>query len=378
METQRFYLPALDGVRFLAFLLVFFHHFPRAPWTAAIASFGSVGVDLFLTLSGFLIASLLLHEIDRTGKVSVSRFYVRRVLRIWPLYYLLLFLAFLVAPVLLGQAGTSAHITLLSQHLLPYATLFGNWSYAMFPGALRDDGVSFGLAGPLWTIALEEQFYLVFPLLVAAWPRATLWTVCRVGLAVVLLSVATRLYIVSNGIAFPAIVAFTLAHLDPFAFGIVGAYIWHRHQETLRRLKLYGLEWVALVALIWLVSRIPNSVPSLHSGWKLTAASLGCLLVLYIALRSRWVGAALGCKPIAWLGRISYGLYCFHILAVNLYLAKVSPTLSAALPNGLASPLGFAITLLATVGIAALSYYGFERRFLTLKARYEVVASRPS
>ena len=155
--AARFYHPELDGLRFVAFLFVFIHHispqelFPRAPHPLASAWMlfkltGALGVDLFFCLSAYLITMLLLIEWESRGGVSVRRFYIRRILRIWPLYFGFLALAIALPALGLRQEP-------LGVQTLPFLLFVGNWSSA-FLGAPNN------VAGPLWSVSLEEQFYI--------------------------------------------------------------------------------------------------------------------------------------------------------------------------------------------------------------------------
>jgi peptidoglycan/LPS O-acetylase OafA/YrhL len=381
--AEAVYIPALDGVRFLAFALVFLNHAggPAAfePFSRAISTaltFGWIGVDIFLCLSGFLIATLLLHEIAATGGLSVPWFYLRRILRIWPLYYLMLAIGFGVSPWLLGQTGTPAYTSLLAKHLFPFATLFGNLSYAFFQTDFGAMAPSAGFFAPLWTVGLEEQFYLVFPLLLAAFPRpSTRASLTAVG-AVLLFSLATRLYIVGNGIHYPAVWTLTFARLDPIVLGIAGAIAWHRHGVAIRRLKLYGAELAATAGLFWLVMSFPQINLSRHVVWQFLATAAGSLLLILGVLRYRIPSAAFGWRPIAWLGKISYGLYVFHLLVLYLYGSKVAPHVVVAGP--MRPFVDLALSLVFTIGVAAISYYAYERPFLRIKTRFTRIRSRPT
>jgi peptidoglycan/LPS O-acetylase OafA/YrhL len=376
------YIPALDGVRFLAFALVFLNHAgaPAAvePFSHAISTalaFGWVGVDIFLCLSGFLIATLLLHEIAATDGVAVSWFYLRRTLRIWPLYYLMLAIGFGIAPWLLGQTGTPAYTSLLAKHLFPFATLFGNLSYAFFQTDFGAMSPSAGFFAPLWTVGLEEQFYLVFPLLLAAFPRpSTRAALTAIG-AVLLFSFVTRLYIVGNGIHYPAVWTLTFARLDPIVLGIAGAIVWHRHGATIRRLQLYGAELAAAAGLFWLVMSFPQINLSRHVVWQFLATAAGSLLLIIGVLRYRILSAAFGWRPIAWLGKISYGLYVFHLLVLYLYGSRVAS--HVVVTSTIRPFVDLVLPLMFTIGVAAVSYYVYERPFLRIKARFAHVASRP-
>src|SRR5271154_3218497 len=189
-KPPRFYQPELDGLRFYAFLGVFICHtlpfdgaFYRRfhlpiPWLwGAIAKSGAAGVDLFFALSAFLIASILLREREETGGISLRRFYLRRILRIWPLYFLLIAVA-----VVLSHTVANQHLPWY--YVAGYLLFVGNWVHAVF-------GRPESVCSPLWTVSIEEQFYLIWPMLmkilrrrgmiVAAIITFLLATVCRIG-----------------------------------------------------------------------------------------------------------------------------------------------------------------------------------------------------
>ena len=161
---RRFYQPELDGLRFYAFLGVFVYHtLPQQPafyrglhlplpslW-AAVAISGASGVDLFFALSAFLITALLLRERQQTGGISLRLFYIRRILRIWPLYFLVLAVAVVLAHTVPGQS-------LPWYYVVGYLLFVGNWINVAF-------GHPLSVCAPLWTVSIEEQFYLVWPLL---------------------------------------------------------------------------------------------------------------------------------------------------------------------------------------------------------------------
>lgn len=156
-SAHRFYVPELDFLRFVAFLAVFAFHTRNYPayakFPAAINSLmltmesaGSFGVDLFFALSGYLITELLLREETSTGNINIRAFYLRRILRIWPLYFFFLGLA-----AALTKIDPEQHFGL--KYLAPFTLLSGNWAVILF-------GVPDSVANPLWSISMEEQFYL--------------------------------------------------------------------------------------------------------------------------------------------------------------------------------------------------------------------------
>ena len=171
-SVRRFYQPELDGLRFYAFLGVFVGHtlpfddlfYQRLHlplpwiWGAAVRA-GGAGVDLFFALSAYLITSLLLRERRETGNLSLRLFYIRRTLRIWPLYFLVVVLGIVFADTG-GEHETRwfYYQRLPWYYVLGYVLFVGNWIYAIF-------GVAQSICAPLWTVSIEEQFYLLWPAL---------------------------------------------------------------------------------------------------------------------------------------------------------------------------------------------------------------------
>lgn len=377
--VSKFYLPQLDGLRFLAFLLVFIHHYPSAGalfnpssipyWLAEkFHLFGWIGVDIFLCLSSFLLTSLLIMEHRRTGSLSIKQFFIRRALRIWPLYYLIIFLAFAVFPFLkfLTPAfHTEAYHLALQHHLFPLTIFLGNFSYAYFTQSLTLP------IAPLWTVSLEEQFYIFWPIfLFILLPRNKKWFFIALG-GLVLLSVGVRYYILANAIPYPTIWVFSLGRLDPFALGALVSYIYLNPKFKPRPFLALCLA----LALFGLLMRSSGFGVN-NSAWHLLVADLAGSLLIYAAVYSQRFGKMLALKPLPWLGKISFGLYIFHDMVIsalhgqalaNWHMQSIYTWLIA-----------FTLTFLITVLCATFSYYGFEKHFLKLKTRYTVIASRPA
>ncbi|MEP7220869.1 MAG: acyltransferase, partial [Bacteroidota bacterium] len=198
-RSGRFYHPEIDALRFLAFLAVLVHHaFPPdastyvgfgcsagvAAWITAVVRSGGFGVDLFLGLSAYLITELLIREHEKRGSIDIRAFYIRRALRIWPLYFAFLAIVILVLPHILR------HEQLSPIQSVGYLTFLGNWTCTLF-------GYPASVAAPLWSVSIEEQFYLMWPFLLAV------IGIRRVrGLALSLLAIATitRVVLVMQGV----------------------------------------------------------------------------------------------------------------------------------------------------------------------------------
>ncbi len=386
--ASRFYVPQLDGLRFTAFLLVFLHHGPRLSHLfdpgslprVVLAFFearGWFGVDLFLVLSAFLITSLLLIEHEKYGSISLRGFYLRRVLRIWPLYYLMTLTGFFLLPWLSLFAmpfGSPEHTQLLKDHLLPYLTLFGNYS----SGAHSYPRV--GTLGHLWTVTLEEQFYLVWPLvfgLLLRRRRRVLWVMLP---TVLVGTVAYRLHLIGK-LPHPYIWTNTLARLDPLLLGIALA-VWRRQHPAAPGWIVPSCKFLlGCAALAAIALGPPIETQSRHIAWQFLATATGCGLILDAILSPAGnpLARTFAWRPLVWLGKLTYGLYVYHILGLSFGQEWVAFLQGRGIVTSAtaAISLRWLFSLLITVALAAESYRLFESFFLGLKDRFSRIHSRP-
>jgi peptidoglycan/LPS O-acetylase OafA/YrhL len=378
LRALRRYRPELDVVRLLAFFLVFLHHtLPRsevAPkvdrlfqlvgprgWPAVVSFTDACGMGLclFFALSAYLITELLLAERKTNKIVSVRKFYIRRALRIWPLYIF----------------GIAVGITLALLHhdsqsvtgFLWFLLIAGNIYCATF-------GWIASAMNPLWSISIEEQFYLVWPWAMRYLSRRGL-ALCTMVFLVAANGALSFLSHRNMDIDTP-IWANTFVQFEMFATGILLA-LAHVDRELTTRPALGSA--VALTGpLLWFLacfafhirhpdSRLAGSGISLMIGYGLVA--IGCAAVLQGF-------SMIGPDPMPrWatdLGKISYGLYVYHLLAGEMVTAVLQRLVSAH-----SFTIGFPATLLLTVLLAKLSYRWIESPFLRLKMRFEIVHGRP-
>jgi len=382
----RYYVPQLDGLRFLAFFLVFTHHLPAtAPFfepgtflhgaSATFRVIGSFGVDLFLVLSGFLITTLLVLEHHREGRVSLKDFYLRRTLRIWPLYYFALLLGFLVLPLFgLMQApiGTAQYSQMVALHLFPFVTFLGNYSIGLlgYPPSW--------MLGHLWTISLEEQFYLLWPVLFFfLFARGKVLAV-TLGLLLVF-TVVSRGYFVLSPFPHPFVWTAFLTRLDPFILGSALGIL----RVAVPADPRWGLPKVAVgVGLVLAVTLAPPyQAQTGHVLWQYLAVAAGFCLILDAAVSGGLVGRALAVRPLVEAGKLCYGLYVYHHIVIGVSEQAVSgllgPGLQSAWGGWLTWLTQFCIALAATGLLAYVSYHALERPFLRLRLRFSHVPSRP-
>lgn len=342
---HRFYRPALDAVRFCAFLAVFGHHvLPRQPGASALHTLADAcgfGLYLFFVLSAFLIALKMLQEYDITGALDVKAFFARRILRIWPLYLLGLGI---------GALRAWSHGVLFEQKVWFVAALL------LAGNAVHIDGI---LMSHLWSISVEEQFYLLFPL-PARFGRHGL--LGAAALSVLLANIAL-VYLALRHATLDTTVWFnSFACFEMFAAGVLLALLDHRLQTLKTPVALLAVASSLGLALfvqvrfhLKLKGYAGESPMALCLAYLLLALAC-CLFIVGMQRLPTW-------RPITYLGKISYGLYVFHIPAIALIGSRLGTFFSPV------------ASLAVTVAAAALSYATFEKPLLQLKRQFDVVAT---
>lgn len=350
------HLPGLDGLRALAVLTVMVFH----AWPAALTG-GMIGVDLFFVLSGFLISLLLVAEYRESGAIGLRNFYLRRCLRLMPAFLLMLLV--FVGYCLLRFDGRALERYLQSVALA--VTYTSNWARALSLNSVE------GL-GHTWSLAMEEQFYLFWPLLLLGLLRLGGGPRQLVAVVVVLALVSWgwRVILAWHGAGADRLYNGLDTRLDALmvggALGVAQAF---GLLESLRRpgaRLMLGLAAVpALLYLVAVATRAHYWVDMRLYYWMLALVELSaaCLILNVVCNSSGWLNRLLCLRGLVWLGGISYGLYLWHFpIYVFMRADGASPWRILLLGS------------LATLLVACLSYYWLERPFLCLKRRYSAVA----
>ncbi|UVF18356.1 acyltransferase [Microvirga terrae] len=360
---DRLYLPALDGLRFFAFLAVVFNHIdptPSLPFLYTLYSRGWVGVELFFVLSAYLIFALFRIEYLKNGRIAVVDFFIRRLLRLYPLM--------IAAPLLFmlmkfPDFKVDAALTELRNIALFTNNLF--W-FGPLPRAIP-------FASHLWTLSFEFQVYLFLPsafLVYAALGHRRFFGVLA---AVSIVCLAFRSWYALSGVHYAYIYFSPVLRPDSILIGIALALLAsHVRGHAL-------LAAIALVVSAMAFFALPNlNVPGPTAVALYPAAAVMCGSILWLSLNLQWARRLLSSKAFVYLGKRSYGLYVFHVSAIALTKTYVLPSLSGVL-EGPAQM--FFTTLLAslgfTVGMAAASYRFFEKPFLRMKDKRAIILSRP-
>lgn len=351
----RYYRPELDALRFFAFLCVLLRHGEPIPIPLGglIQECGSFGLSLFFFLSAFLITELLLREREKTSTVHLRAFYIRRILRIWPLYYFAVFLAVVIGriwpdPFWIGKF-----------RLVSMVFFFMNWL----------PQIMYGPFTVLWSISVEEQFYAIWPAVVKRGVRSLkVWSALLILGSFVMLSIPTPRHFTHPWLN-------TLVEFLFFGTGALTALAVHKRHWSLPAAARIALAmggiccWGAAqqAGKILDADRV-SSAPLACFCYLIADAGCAAILLAALGIRSSAVP-----NWLTYLGKISYGLYVFHkmfLMALDHSLRSLSQGAKFTLVDGGA--------VLLSICMASLSYHFMERPINRIKERFSFVPSRPA
>lgn len=345
------HIPSLDGVRALAFLIVFISH-------AGLKNLvpGGFGVTIFFVLSGYLITSLLCIELERHGQIDIRSFYLRRAFRILPLLYITLAVA-----IVLGLAGeTGGPVTLgavLSQGL--------HWSNYYLIAHGPDSVVAGTIV--LWSLAVEEHFYLLFPILFRFTSkglsrRALGWLLASACVACLCWRLVLILVLHQPGVRTEL---GTDTRFDGLLFGCLMAVVANPARNDVNWMTLNRVRWAALMAVPVLLLTFLYRNEVFRDTWRYTLQSIALLPLFAYVIRDRFSLAfrALNLRWLAELGTLSYGLYLVHAVVLEWFIRHLQTSKFV---------LG-AATLATAILVSKLLQLGVERPMLRLRKRWAIV-----
>ena len=366
--NTKIYFPNLNGLRFIAAFMVIIHHLEQILTFFGLENYwdnpiiliiGGLGLELFFVLSGFLISYLLFTEEKNTSTISIKDFYIRRVLRIWPLYYFIGILAFFILPQfnLFDIPYISKHLTenfslslLLFVFFLPNLLLYGY-------------GIIVPYASQSWSVGVEEQFYIIWPFLLKYFKNKLLT-----------LFLVIFIYLFIQSIVFPFLKHFifwnqelemfrqvwTNFHIQCMAIGGVFAWIYFTKHKYLKFL-CNNLVYITTLLLTFIVIIFSINLPFLNN--EVHALLFGIIILNLVSSKTK--GLFLENSIFNFLGKISYGIYMYHIIAIVLCIKLFWYF------NILEYHLLLAVSSLSlTIILASVSYQFIEKRFISLKSKY--------
>jgi peptidoglycan/LPS O-acetylase OafA/YrhL len=372
LKSKNVYFPNLNGIRFFAAAIVICHHIEQNKnflgmenfWHIdAIRSMGKLGVVLFFVLSGFLITYLLLEEEKQTGTIGIKKFYFRRILKIWPLYFLIILMAFFILPYITFFNLPKLGIESVHESLLVKLTLYlfflpnvAHYFFSIIP-----------YASQAWSIGTEEQFYLVWPWI---FRRSKKWMSRLLIITGVVLGYLFIQYFlsfsVSDFIPYKGYITliWSVLRIDCMAIGALFAFLLH----TDRFLKYILNTWLFYMVLAGTCLLMINAVSIRGINYQAYAILFGIIILNFAA--NDTIKISLENKILNYLGKISYGLYMYHSIAV-VFCLKMITYLHLPNTNWIIYPSVFILT----IAISSFSYTFFESKFLSLKNKYTVIPS---
>jgi peptidoglycan/LPS O-acetylase OafA/YrhL len=365
LSQKSVYFPNLDGLRFYAAISVVVVHVAasfaelrtietRIPLLDMFLLDSQTAVTLFFVLSGFLITYLLLQERASLGTISIRRFYMRRILRIWPLYYLIVIVGLIIFPLLLGPDYELYNAP-------PNIFIF---NFLFLANVVSATGPLFHL----WSISLEEQFYLIWPWLARL--EKHLLKIIIIILIVKFLLPFILLFYSSNSTINS--INFTLAlgfRLECMAFGGLGAYLYFYKPRLLFYLYTPFIQLGVLFLTLWIIIVDVPFSPIANYG----ISALFTILILNLATNPRSL-ISFDSPIINHLGKVSYGIYMYHfpLLYLLMFIAyRLQIANTPAYVAGL-----YVSTIGGTILLAIISYRWFETPFLKMKKRFDLDTSK--
>ncbi len=391
------YFNGLDSLRFFAALAVFFTHVELIkkftgfgthwidpeeritkftvfqsvmskeidPLSPLISYSSALGVVFFFVLSGFLITFLLLKEKEQNNSIAIKKFYLRRALRIWPLYYLILILGFFVLPYL-DFFAVPGQDNFFQQNfwgnLTLYAFFMPNLAFAIYTTAVPNIGQS-------WSIGVEEQFYLLWPLLIRKSKNVIKSILWITGTIIALKGI---ILLSSPFVKLDALIVLkkflAMSKLECLALGGLGAYVLFNNKEKILRIVYRPISQITSVVILpILIYFTPTAFEDiLHLLFSISFL----VIILNVASNEKSI-LKFENRIFQYLGRISYGFYMFHVMCIVFTIHFLDKYIG--LDNDISKPqhiLLYGISFLLTVALSSLSYHIFEKAFIRLKDKY--------
>jgi peptidoglycan/LPS O-acetylase OafA/YrhL len=368
--NEKIFFPNLNGIRFVAAILVIVHHIEQFKYHLGLSNYwsvpsvyliGKLGVVLFFVLSGFLITYLLMTEEKKTGDISVKNFYIRRMLRIWPLYYLVVLVALLLIPAIAFFDLADYPAIPASQvkgRLLLFLIFLPNLANIVYP--------SLPYIAQAWSVGVEEQFYLIWPLLMKKIKNKKY---LLAGVIIIYLLIKITLYIISitnpgNNYLSAIFAVWDSFSIDCMAIGGITAYLLFKKRKLLTFLFQPWLQVTVMLLICLLIAR-GVVFPFIHYE---VYGILFAVMILNLASNHHRI-FKLENKYMDYLGKISYGLYMYHPIAIMVSLKMLIALKSDSMV------LQYITSISLTILISAISYQLYEEYFIRKKLKFTKIIS---
>lgn len=357
--NDKVHFPGLNGIRAIASMTVLFWHIDEFSMLFGVKCYGFYvtgfsrnAVDMFFCLSGFLITFLLLKEKERFGTIDITKFYVRRILRIWPLYYLAIIITYVMT-----HTGMFPEQSDFLNRLMFYVFLMANVAFFLklaIPSIL-----------PLWSVGVEEQFYLIWPMVIKNSSKHLL----TIGCAFLLVHIIRLLGYYDLSIFKSWYKFLNISRVDIMMLGALGAVIVYNNMAIVNIIYRAEIQIIAWFILISSYFYGPIHVVS-FIDYQLNAI-VYIVIIINVATNERTL-LTIDNAIFNFLGKISYGIYIYHMLVI-FSLAHLQRSYGISFAYFTYVTITVSLTLL----IAWISYNKFEKRFIKMKYKYSLIKSSP-
>ncbi len=375
-NKKRIYFENLDGLRFFCFLAVFFFHSFHTdnPIIISNSTFGFIkqdvfgngflGVNFFFVLSGFLITTLLIAETKLNGKINIPKFWVRRVLRIWPLYFACVFFGFVLFPLAKSVAGGIPHE---SANVWYYLGFINNFDYIQ-KGLPDAPGL-----GVLWSVAIEEQFYIVWPVILSFFALKNYWV--------------PFIIIIAGSLVFRALYDIPIYHemhtlscIGDMAIGAFGAWLFNlkpKFSNFIIKMPrgLIIFFYILLLGIFFFRDEFLLNTYYLRIFERAFVSSIILIIILEQCFSENSFYKMNSFRRLSRLGIFTYGLYCLHFIVISA-VAAVLKKLNMENHMWQVFILQPVISLTITIIAAKLSFKYFENPFLKMKDRFGYILKK--
>jgi len=373
-KTTKTYFPNLDGLRFLGSVSILLFHIENLksqnslepiPWIHYFSPLGNLSVSMFFVLSGFLITFFLLREKENTSTINLKQFYINRILKIWPLYFLIGFIGFVILPALDDYFYGDYSRCLVEN------TGFCVLAYCLFIPIITPSET----IGATWSVRVEEAFYLFWPLLIRAsknYVKLFVWIVVIVVLgrnAIIILAKHSHIHLLKV-LALEAV----NYRVSCMALGGLGAYICIQGKQRILSVIYRKYVQFAIYCLTSVLLFFKVNVPYINFE---VYSMLFAIIIVNLATNPNSI-ITLEAKWMKYLGKISYGLYLYNPIMRILSLELIERLFRNDLQGWLMNTLLYITTIASTILISGLSYKYFEKPFLRLKNRFRPFTKVPA
>lgn len=374
--TNKIYFPGLNGLRFFSALAVIITHVELIKhklgffniWNnKLIHHLGVIGVSFFFVLSGFLITYLMLLEKKNFKSISIRKFYLRRILRIWPLYFLLLIVGFFILPKLTYIPYFSENLSSnFKWNLIMYILMLPNLAFSFF--------LAVPLIGQLWSIGVEEQFYLIWPILLKYFKKISINLLIKIlviwlfikGLVLFIFKISDENWVIilKNNLA--------MLKFENMIIGAIGALLLT--EKKIKLLNFIYKKYVLLFSMFGIFISLFILPDFFNDLLHLVHSFFFIIIILNVSSNS---SSFLKLENTFYnlLGKISYGIYMYHLIVIY-FTIKFLDYCNMFHPKNIYSNLLLYIMVISITSlISYMSYTLFERKFLKIKSRYTLINS---